>query len=306
MASTTENAGEPLTNADMLVYINGEFFRADQARVSVLDHGFMYGDGIFEGTRIDNGAAFRLKEHVDRLYRSAHFLRISIPMSREEMAEALREVVRRNNLRNGYLRTIVSRGEGPPGIDTTREIASPTIVIMPRFRRLYNDEIRTQRGLKAKIVSTRRTPPECVDPRIKATQYINNLLGKFEHWDAGADIGIMLSTDGYVSECCTDNIFCVSGEMLRTPSATRTLDGITRRDVMRLAQGLGMDVAEADLTAYDLYTADEVFVTGTLTELMPIVSIDGRQIGSGTPGPTTLRLLRSLREAIATEGEQIL
>lgn len=299
--------GQPIdehsAQSRMVVYLNGRFVSADEAKISVFDHSFLYGDGIFEGIRIDDGAIFRLREHVDRLYRSAHFLRIAIPIGRGEMVEAIKETARRSNLRDGYLRPLVSRGEGPMGIDATRAITAATVVIIPQLRHKFDDEIRTKQGVTARILSIRRTPAECVDPRLKCNNYINHILGKFEHWDAGVDIGIMLSTDGYVSEGCSENIFSVSGGRLRVPAACRALDGITRRAVMGIAAKIGIDVAEANLTAYDLYTGDEVFVCGTLSEVVPVVSIDGRRIGTGAPGPVTLRLLAGLKEVMAAEAE---
>lgn len=287
----------------MQIYINGEFHPAHEAKISVYDHSFLYGDGVFEGIRIDNGAIFRLREHVARLYRSAHFLQIQIPITLEEMAEAIKETARRSNLRDGYLRPIVTRGEGPMGIEATKSITRANIVIIPQVRSKFDDDIRFRRGLKAKIVSVRRTPAQCVDPRLKCNNYINHILGKLEQWDAGADVGFMLSPDGYLSEGCSENIFSVFQGHLRTPPASRTLDGITRRTIMTIAAKLGIDVAEAELTAYDLYTADEIFICGTLTELVPVATIDGRPIGTSVPGPMTRRLLGALREVMAAEAE---
>ena len=294
---------EQASDLNPIIYFNGNFVRARDAAISVFDHGFLYGDGAFEGIRIDNGGIFRLREHVARLFMSLHYLRIPMILTQEEVAEAVKETARRNDLADGYLRPLVTRGVGPLGIETSKSISEPTFVIIPQARRKFDDEVRTKTGLKAKVVSVRRTPSESVDSRIKSCNYINNILGKFEQWDAGADAGIMLSTDGYVSEGCSENIFCVSQGSVKTPPVTRVLDGITRRAVMQLAHDRGYAVSETDLTVYDLYNADEVFVTGTLTEVVPLTTIDGRKIGDGTAGPITRTLLAALRELMAEEAE---
>lgn len=217
----------------------------------------------------------------------------------------MKETARRNSLRDGYLRPIVTRGVGPLGLEATNEVEGPTVVVIPQVRRKFNEDIRTRRGLRAKVVSVRATPSQCIDPRVKSLNYVNNILGKFEQWDAGAEVGIMLSTDGYISEGCAENVFCVHGTAVRTSPATRALDGITRQAILQLAGELGLQAHEADLTTFDLYTADEVFVTGTLTEVVPVTMIDGRSIGDGVAGVITKRLLTGLRELMSVEGEPI-
>jgi branched-chain amino acid aminotransferase len=269
----------------LCVYLNGKFVPAAEATVSVFDRSFVYGDGIFEGIEVENGGIFKLDAHVDRLYRSAVFLRIAIPMSKDEMREAIIEVVRRSDLRNGYVRPLVSRGAGPLGLERVAELGPPTVVVMPQHR-----PPKEARSYRAVILATRRNPAQCLDPRVKSNNYLNNILGKFEQVDAGADAGIFLDVDGFVSECCGENLFSVREGRIATPPATRTLDGITRQTVIALAGEAGIPVAECEMTRYDLYTADELFLTATLSGIGYIVEVDGRRIGSGEPGPVSRQL----------------
>jgi branched-chain amino acid aminotransferase len=269
----------------LCVYLNGKFVPAAEATVSVFDRSFVYGDGVFEGIEVENGGIFKLDAHVDRLYRSAVFLRIAIPMSKDEMREAIIEVVRRSDLRNGYVRPLVSRGAGPLGLERVAELGPPTVVVMPQHR-----PPKEARSYRAVILATRRNPAQCLDPRVKSNNYLNNILGKFEQVDAGADAGIFLDVDGFVSECCGENLFSVREGRIATPPATRTLDGITRRTVIALAGEAGIPVAECEMTRYDLYTADELFLTATLSGIGYIVEVDGRRIGSGEPGPVSRQL----------------
>jgi branched-chain amino acid aminotransferase len=269
----------------LCVYLNGKFVPAAEAMVSVFDRSFVYGDGIFEGIEVENGGIFKLDAHVDRLYRSAVFLRIAIPMSKDEMREAIIEVVRRSDLRNGYVRPLVSRGAGPLGLERVAELGPPTVVVMPQHR-----PPKEARSYRAVILATRRNPAQCLDPRVKSNNYLNNILGKFEQVDAGADAGIFLDVDGFVSECCGENLFSVREGRIATPPATRTLDGITRQTVIALAGDAGIPVAECEMTRYDLYTADELFLTATLSGIGYIVEVDGRRIGSGEPGPVSRQL----------------
>jgi branched-chain amino acid aminotransferase len=272
------------------VYLNGKFVPAAEATVSVFDRSFVYGDGVFEGIEVENGGIFKLDAHVERLYRSAAFLRIPIPMPKSEMREAIVEVVRRSELRNGYVRPLVSRGAGPLGLERVAELGPPTVVVMPQHR-----PPKEARRYRAVVLATRRNPAQCLDPRVKSNNYLNNVLGKFEQLDAGADAGIFLDVDGFVSECCGENLFAVSEGRLATPPATRTLDGITRQTVIALAREAGIQVAETEMTRYDLYTADELFLTATLSGIGYIVEVDGRRIGSGEPGPVSGRLYELYR-----------
>lgn len=293
-------------NNPMYVYINGELIPQEKATVSVFDHGFVYGDGAFEGLRVDNWVIFRLDEHIDRLYRSAQYLKIQVPISKDEMKEAIAKTVRKSKLRDGYLRPIVTRGQGPLGVEASRNLSKPTIVIIPQIRKKFDDHIRLEVGVSAIIASTRRTPAQCVDPQVKSCNYINNILAKMEAWDASVDMAIMLGVDGFVSEGATENIFAVRNGILKTPMTISALDGITRREVIDMAHKNVIPFMETNLTAYELYAADEVFLTGTLTELLPVTQIDGRVIGSGKAGPITRLLETKLRGMIGREGYRVL
>jgi len=283
------------------VYLNGKFVPAAEATVSVFDRSFVYGDGVFEGIEVEHGGIFKLEAHVDRLYRSAAFLRIAVPIPKSEMQAVIVEVVRRSELRDGYVRPLVSRGAGPLGLERVGELGSPTVVVMPQHR-----PIKEARTYRAVIVATRRTPAQCLDPRVKSNNYLNNVLGKFEQLDAGADAGIFLDIDGFVSECCGENVFAVRDGRLATPPATRTLDGITRQTVIALARDAGIGVSETEMTRYDLYTADEVFLTATLSGIGYIVQIDGRTIGAGAPGPVSRRLYELYRACKQRESTFVL
>jgi len=286
---------------DLLVYINGEFYPESNAKISVLDRAFVYGDGVFEGIIVVEGNIFELDQHIDRLYRSAKMIRVNIPLTKQQMKEAIIEVVRRNELKNGYIRPLISRGEGPLGLERMAELKGPTIVIIPQIREMmYRD-----RGLTAKIVTIRRIPPECLDPRIKSCNYLSNVLAKIEQKDAGVEVGIMLDTHGYVAEACAENIFIVRDGMIYTPYPIHVLDGITRRAVMRLATEAGIRVIEANMTKYDLYTADEVFITGTLAGVAAITKVDNWTIGTGSIGPITKKLMQATKEAMKKEGVKV-
>ena len=297
--------GGKVGNNPMYVYINGELIPQEKATVSVFDHGFVYGDGAFEGLRVDNWVIFRLDEHIDRLYRSAQYLKFQIPISKDEMKKAIAKTVRKSKLRDGYLRPIVTRGQGPLGVEASRNLSKPTIVIIPQIRKKFDDHIRLDVGVRAIIASTRRTPAQCVDPQVKSCNYINNILAKMEAWDASVDMAIMLGVDGFVSEGATENIFVVRNGILKTPMTISALDGITRREVIELVHKNGIPFMETNLTAYELYAADEVFLTGTLTELLPVTQIDGRVIGSGKAGPITRLLETKLRGMIGREGYRV-
>lgn len=286
----------------MLVYVNGEFVPEEQAAISVLDHSFLYGDGVFEGISIDRGRIFRLDAHMARLFRSAQHLRIQGDLSIEHLKGVIVRVVATNGLRDGYVRPIVSRGTGPMGIGYTREITRPNIVVIPQIRPRLSDDQRLVQGLSAKVLEIRRTPPECLDPSVKSNNYLNQILGKWEVWDAGVDIGIMLDVRGTVSECCGENIFIVNGETLRTPPPTGILNGITRQAIIELWRREGGEAREEALTVEDLYSADEAFVTATLIDVAALTSIDGRKVGSGKGGPVTRNLLNMLRNEMFETG----
>jgi branched-chain amino acid aminotransferase len=289
---------------ELLVYIDGKYVRESEARVSVFDHSFLYGDGVFEGVRVEDGGIFALEEHVERLYKSAACIRLQVPMQKEEMKIILKDVVRKNDLRDGYIRPLLSRGVGPMGIARMRELRSPSFLVIPQFRPEASREL-WGKGMHAKVVSVRRNHPQCLDPRIKANQYLNNILALYEAWDAGAEVAIMLDLEGYVSECNAENIFIVGDETLYTPGVTNTLDGITRNKVLTIAKEQGIPALEKNLTTYDLYTADEVFATGSLSLVEPLTRIDGRPIGTGEPGPMTKTVAELLREKLRKESAKV-
>ena len=286
------------------VYIDGEFYPKEEAKVSVFDHGLLYGDGIFEGIRAYNGRVFRLDEHLERLYRSARAILIDIPLSLDEMREATLETLRRNNLKDAYIRLIVTRGKGDLGLDP-RKCPKAAIIIIADQIKLYPQET-YDNGLKLIIASTRKNSPDALSPRIKSLNYLNNILGKLEAIHAGCAEAVMLDRHGYLTECTSENIFLVKDGRLFTPTATvGILEGITRNVVMELCQKRGLEVEMSFLTAHDMYVADECFVTGTGAELIPVVNLCGRSIGSGKPGPITKALLEDFRNLTQAEGTEI-
>jgi branched-chain amino acid aminotransferase len=277
------------------VYINGEFFPHDQAKISVFDHGFIYGDGVFEGLQVSSGAIFRLDAHLDRFFRSAKFLEIEIPLARGELTAAIVETAQRNKLREGYMRPIVSRGAGPTGLRNIHRLGSPTLVILAQHESGKHGAID---GVSAHVTSIRRVPSECLDSRVKSCNYINNILAYLETRHCGAETAIMLDLNGNVAEGYANNIFCVSSGKVLTPPLGNILGGITRHTLIDLCQQLSIPVAEQNLSVYDLVTGDEVFESSTLGEIVPISSIDGQPVGGTTPGPITRRLSHALRELI--------
>lgn len=288
----------------LYTYVNGRFVPKEEASVSVYDHGFLYGDGVFEGIRAYDGRIFKLEAHVDRLFESAHVLRIEIPMGRAEMAEAILETVRRSGLKDAYIRPVVSRGKGDLGIDP-RKCPKATVIIIVDTIQLYPEEA-YRKGLRVVTTSTRARPADVLNPRIKTCNYLNNIVARIEVNLAGADEGLMLTAQGYVAECTADNIFAVRrGRALTPPLHLGILSGITRETVLGLCGTMGIPAAEQVLTLHDLYTADECFLTGTGAELGPVVELDGRKIGTGQPGPITHRILRAFRDLAAREGTPV-
>ncbi len=294
-----------MVEQELIVYVNGDFVGESEAQISVLDHSFLYGDGVFEGISVDRARIFKLEEHVDRLFRSAAYVQITPPLSQAELCDLIVELAVRNRLEEGYIRPILTRGTGPMGIGATRDMVKPNLVLIPQRRKRLTDAERLERGLRAKVLGIRRVPPECFDPRVKANNYLNQIMGKLEHWDAGADAGIVLDTQGYVAECCGENIFVVTDGVLRTPPPQTVLNGITRQTILEVQRERGMPVREERLTVYDLYTAQEVFITATLIEVAALTSIDGRVIGSGAAGPMTRELLGLLRAAMRTDSRPV-
>ena len=273
------------------VYIHGKLYDKADARISVYDHGLLYGDGVFEGIRIYDGKIFRLKEHVDRLFESARAIKLEIPLSPPQMLEAIQSTVAANAKKNGYIRPIVTRGAGTLGLDP-RKTTDPQVIIIVDDISLYPPEL-YENGLELATVSTIRNHPNALNPRIKSLNYLNNILAKIESIQAGCLEALMLNHKGEVAECSGDNIFLVKHGILKTPPADAgILEGITRRAVIEVARNAGIQFQETSLTRHDLYIADECFLTGTAAEVIPVVKCDGRLIGAGKPGPIT----RQIRE----------
>jgi branched-chain amino acid aminotransferase len=288
----------------MKIYIDGRFYDEKNAKVSVFDHGLLYGDGIFEGIRAYNGRVFRLKEHIDRLFHSAKALLLDIPMSHARMMRAVVETCRRNKLRDGYIRLLVTRGVGTLGLNPNR-CKNPSIIVIADKIQLYPKEL-YERGMAIVTVPTARNHPNALNPAIKSLNYLNNILAKIEANIAGVEEAIMLNTEGYVAECTGDNIFIVKdGQIYTPPLSAGALYGITRGVVMSMARESGIPVSEPNLTRYDLFIADECFLTGTGAELIPVTRIDGRVIGRGKPGPITKRLVKTYHALTQVSGEPI-
>lgn len=286
------------------VYVNGAFVNAEDAKVSVWDHGFLYGDGVFEGIRTYGGRVFRLDQHLVRLYESAHSIRIAVPMSIEEMRALIIEACLRNDIVDGYIRVVVSRGKGDLGLDP-RKCSDPSLVIIADKIKLYPEEKYTN-GLRVIISSVRRMPPESLDSKIKSLNYLNNILAKIEANTCDADEAVMLNGNGFVTECTAENVFVLKEGVLRTPGRyVGILEGVTRGVVLELARKNNMIVEETMINSHDLFVADEVFLTGTGAELIPVVDISGRQVGDGKPGPIFQKLLKQFRDITRVEGEPI-
>jgi len=288
----------------MKIYLNGKLVPENQAKVSVFDHGLLYGDGVFEGIRSYKGRVFLLDEHVDRLYRSAKSIGLTIPMTRQEMAAAVVRTCKANKTMNGYIRLVVTRGVGTLGLNPYL-CKTPQIIIIAAKIQLYPKKL-YDKGLKIVTVGTMRNHPEALNPGIKSLNYLNNIMAKIEALNAGVMEAVMLNHAGSVAEATGDNIFIVRGrELLTPPCSAGILEGITRNAVMELGRQEGLEVRESTLSRCDLYTADEVFLTGTAAEVIGVVDIDARQIGDGTPGPITRSLTKSYRRLAARTGTPI-
>jgi branched-chain amino acid aminotransferase len=288
----------------MKVYIDGKYFDEKNAKVSVFDHGLLYGDGVFEGIRAYNGRVFKLKEHIDRLFCSAKAILLGIPLSHAGVMKAVVDTCRRNKLRDGYIRLVVTRGVGTLGLNPNR-CKRPSIIVIADKIQLYPPAM-YERGMAIVTVPTTRNLHNAVNPAIKSLNYLNNILAKIEANIAGVEEAIMLNAEGFVAECTGDNIFIVKdGQMFTPPLSAGALYGITRGVVMGLAREAGLPVSEPNLTRYDLFNADECFLTGTGAELIPVTKIDGRVIGSGKPGPVTKSLVRTYHALTQASGEPI-
>ncbi|MEW6397858.1 MAG: branched-chain-amino-acid transaminase [Bacillota bacterium] len=279
----------------MLIYFNGQLVPPEEARVSVFDHGLLYGDGIFEGIRAYEGRVFKMEEHLVRLYESARAIMLAIPIDVEQMGAAIYRTMEANGLRDAYIRLVVTRGVGDLGLDP-RKCTSPNVVIIADHIALYPAELYEQ-GLRAMTASTQRVGVNALNPRVKSLNYLNNILAKLDALQAGYPEAILLNPEGYVVEATGENIFILRRGVLVTPPAfVGILEGITRNAVMELARGMGIPVEEKLFCRHDLYVADECFLTGTACEIMPVVEVDGRPVGTGKPGSVTARLTAAFRE----------
>jgi branched-chain amino acid aminotransferase len=282
---------------ELLVYIDGEYYPKSQAKISVYDHGLLYGDGVFEGIRAYNGIVFKLKEHIDRLYRSAHAIMLQIPMTKEQMINAVLETLRKNNLKDAYIRLVVTRGVGDLGLDP-RKCSKPTIIIITDTIALHKSEAK-EKGITAMLTWVKRDPVDATSHEIKSLNYLNSILAKIEANISGVDEAICLDKNGFVCEGVAENIFVVkNGRIYTPPSYTGALPGITAETAKELAKSLGYEVIEKNITPYELFTADEVFFTGTAAEIIPVREINKRQIGDGKPGPITKRLMEEFSKLV--------
>jgi branched-chain amino acid aminotransferase len=288
----------------MKVYIDGEFCDEADAKISVFDHGLLYGDGIFEGIRAYNGRVFKLKEHIDRLYYSAKSILLNVPLNHAEMTRAVVNTCRENNIRDGYIRLVVTRGPGGLGLNPNK-CKKPCVIIIADKIQLYPEEM-YEKGLEIVTVPTTRNSPNMVNPAIKSLNYLNNILAKIEANNAGCEEAIMLNAQGYIAECTGDNLFILKdGQMFTPPLAAGALYGITRATVIDLARELGIQVSEPNLTRYDVFNADECFLTGTGAEIIPVVKLDGRVIGNGKPGRITTTLVQRYQALTTSSGHSI-
>jgi branched-chain amino acid aminotransferase len=300
----TETGARAATAKGPQIYIDGKFYAQSEAKVSVFDHGLLYGDGIFEGIRFYNGRVFRLEEHLDRLWDSARSIRLEIPMSARQMTEALLETIRENGLREGYIRLIVTRGVGNLGLNP-EQCKRPSVIIIAASVTLY-PEAMYQKGLTVVTCATRRTNPGSLNPAVKSLNYLNNVMARIEANLAGADEALMLNDAGNVAECTADNVFIIKrGHTFTPPISAGALRGITRGIVFEIAAELGLKVIETDITRHDVFIADECFLTGTAAEIIPVIEVDGRRIGSGKPGPISARMIARFRQLTRETGTPI-
>lgn len=286
-----------------IVYIDGQYYPRESAKISVFDHGFLYGDGVFEGIRAYDGCIFRLREHLERLYASARYLLLTIPYTAEELTEIVKETCRRNNLRSAYIRLIVSRGDGELGLSPSRCPRACVICIAGSIK-MYPKEC-YDNGMAIITASTERNAAESINPRVKSLNYVNNILGKIEAENANAFEALMCNREGFIVEATADNVFVVSkGSLLTPPTWQGALRGITRDAVIESAKKLGIPVTEEPITRYEVYNADEMFLTGTAAEVIPVTKVDRRPIGTGMPGPITAKLLEQFRAMVRSDGEK--
>jgi len=290
--------------SEQWIFIDGEFVRKEDAKISVYDHGFLYGDGVFEGIRVYGGNIFRLEQHLKRLYNSAKAIMLEIPYTSEELTDIIVQAIQRNGFKDAYIRVVVSRGEGDLGLDPYN-CSNPSVIVIVEKLAIYPKEL-YESGLEIVSVGSRRNAPDVLSPKLKSLNYLNNILVKIEAHLSGASEALMMNSQGYVAECTADNIFIVKGNQVITPPGyIGALEGITREAIMEMADSLGYEVKEEPFTRHDVYVADEVFLTGTAAEVIAVVKVDGRQIGDGTPGETTKALLEEFRKQVTTDGVKV-
>ncbi|OQP11648.1 branched-chain amino acid aminotransferase [Geobacillus sp. 47C-IIb] len=286
------------------IFLNGEFVTKENAKISVYDHGFLYGDGVFEGIRVYSGNVFRLEEHIDRLYNSAKSIMLNIPYTKDEMINHVLETVRRNGYQDAYIRLVVSRGVGDLGLDPYK-CKSPQVVIIVEPLALFPKHL-YETGIEVVTVATRRNRSDVLSPKVKSLNYLNNVLVKIEAHLANVSEALILNDQGYVAEGSGDNIFIVKNGVVYTPPGyVGALEGITRQAIIEIAEELGYTVKEEPFTRHDVYVADEVFLTGTAAEVISVIKVDGRTIGDGTPGSHTKRLLEEFRRRVIAEGVKV-
>jgi len=286
----------------MKIYINGKFYDRENAKISVFDHGLLYGDGVFEGIRVYNRLVFKLNEHIDRLYESSHSIMLKIPLSKDQMIKAVISSLKENKLTDAYIRLIVTRGEGDLGLDPRKCIGKETVIIIADKIALYPQRLYKE-GMNIITVSTTRNAHEALNPQIKSLNYLNNIMAKIEATNCGYEEALMLNDSGYVAECTGDNIFIVKNNELYTPpECMGALSGVTRETVLAMARNAKVQTHEHVFTRHELYVADECFLTGTAAEIIPVVKVDGRVIGSGKPGKLTLELMKKFKELTRREG----
>ncbi|NMA84321.1 MAG: branched-chain-amino-acid transaminase [Epulopiscium sp.] len=291
-------------SSELIIYLDGEFVKKSEAKVSVFDHGLLYGDGVFEGIRAYNGKVFRLKEHIDRIFAAAKSILLDIPMSKEELTEVVLETCRQNKLQDAYIRLVITRGVGDLGL-SPKNCLKPTVFCIASTISLYPQEL-YDKGMPIVTATQRRNKATIVDPQIKSLNYLNNILAKIEAHQAGVSEAIMLNHDGVVAECTGDNIFIVKDGVIYTPPIyVGILDGITRLSVIELAKEAGFEVYEKEFTLFNVYNADECFLTGTAAEVIAVTSVDQRIIGDGKPGPITQQLLELFHEHAQNQGMPI-
>jgi len=288
----------------LLIYLDGKLVPEEEAKISVFDHGLLYGDGVFEGLRSYNGKIFKFEEHLERLYNSAKAIMLEIPLNFPELERAIIQTIRANKLKDSYIRVVVTRGIGDLGLDP-RKCKIPSLFIIASKIKMFPESF-YEKGLDVITAATRRNLPESLNPAIKSLNYLNNILAKIEANNCGATEALILNHEGYVSECTGENIFIIKKETLLTPPIyAGALEGITKTVIIEIGKNLGFQIKEINLTRYDLYTSDECFLSGTAAELIPVTSIDNRKIGTGKPGPAIDKIRKEFKHLTESEGTPV-